>query len=380
MTFVSESATTYDVRRTFVAVESATGHVNGAGFHPCQGIYYEPPGKKPTVALVTTHYNVDFSEHYLAERMAQRGFGFLGWNTRYRNNEAWFLLEQALVDVAAGVQWLREVAKVDTIVLLGNCGGGSLIAAYQSQATEPSITPSPGLSLPAVLESLAGGDLYVSLQAHPGRPEVLTNWLDPSVTDESDPLSRDGSLDMYDHANGPPYAAAFVERYRAAQRDRNDRITDWAEAELARLNAAGTFDRNFNVARTWADLRFLDPAIDPSERAPGRCLAGDPRWANASPYGIASTCTLRTWLSMWSMRRSQCRGAPHLARIALPALVVQSRADTGVFPSDAEQIFEALGSADKRLEWTAGDHYLEHPAEARDAVADLLTGWIRERC
>ena len=41
---------------------------------------------------------------------AARGMGFLGWNTRFRNNESWFLLEHALVDVGAGVRWLREEA------------------------------------------------------------------------------------------------------------------------------------------------------------------------------------------------------------------------------------------------------------------------------
>lgn len=367
------------VERRLVALETATGRVNGAGFHPGQGIWYAPAGRKPPVGFVATHYNVDFSEHYMAERLARRGFGFLGWNTRYRGNDSWFLLEHALVDVAAGVQWLREEAGVDTVVLLGNCGGASLMAGYQSQATEPNLQPSAGLPLPPALDSLPPGDLYVSLQAHPGRPEVLTHWLDPAVTDEADPLSCDPALDMYDIANGPPYDETFVARYRSAQEARNERITDWAEAELERCRAAGAFDRNFAVHRTWADLRFLDTALDPSERPPGRCLGGDPRFLNRSPYGIASTCTLRTWLSLWSLRRSQCRGAPHLARIDVPALVIQSRADVGVFPSDATAIYEALGSKDKELQWMAGDHYLEAPREARDEAAERISAWVAER-
>jgi len=368
-----------EVSRQLVALESASGKVNGAGFHPCQGVWYEPAEKRPTVGVIASHYAVDFSEHYLAERLARRGIGFLGWNTRYRSNEGWFLLEHALLDVGAGVTWMRQEAKVDTVVVLGNCGGGSLMAAYQSQAIAPTIEPSPGMTLPAALDDLEPGDLYVSLQAHPGRPEVLTNWLDPSVVDETDPLSKDGSLDMFDPANGPPYGATFVARYRQAQADRNERITAWAEAELDRLRAAGSFDRNFAVHRTWADLRFLDPELDPSDRRPGRCLGGDPRWANSSPYGIAATCTLRTWLSMWSLRRSQCRGAPHLSRIAVPALVVQSTADVGVFPSDASAVYEALGSADKGLEWITGDHYLEWPSGARDDAADLVSAWVADR-
>jgi hypothetical protein len=76
------------------------------------------------VAFIATHYNVDFSEHYLGDLMAARGFGFLGWNTRYRGNEAWFLLEHALIDIDAGVRCLKEIAGAKTVVLLGNSGGG----------------------------------------------------------------------------------------------------------------------------------------------------------------------------------------------------------------------------------------------------------------
>lgn len=133
---------------TFVALDSPTAGRNGAGFHPCQGIYHVPAGKRPRVAFIASHYNVDFSEHSLAAHLAERGFGFLGWNTRFRGNEAFFLLEHPLIDIGAGVRWLRESAGVDYVVLLGNSGGGSLMAAYQSQAVDPHIRPAPGMSLP----------------------------------------------------------------------------------------------------------------------------------------------------------------------------------------------------------------------------------------
>lgn len=363
-----------------MAVDSPTGRVNGAGFHPCQGVWHTPAGATPRTAVMAAHYSVDFSEHYLAPRLAARGIGFLGWNTRYRNNESWFLLEHALVDLGAGVRWLRHEAGVDTVVLLGNCGGGSLMAAYQSQACAPTLEPDgAGPTVRAALEDLGPGDLYISLQAHPGRPEVLTTWLDPSVSDEADPLARDPGLDMYDADNGPPYGDEFVARYRQAQVERNDRITHWVDAELERLARAGAYDRNFNVHRTWADLRFMDPALDASERPARRCLAGDPAWANASPFGIAASCSLRTWSSMWSLRDSQCRGAPHLPRITVPALVAQSTADVSVFPSDARTIFDALGSTDKELVWLAGDHYLASPDDARDGVTELIADWVTAR-
>ena len=366
-------------QREFVSSLSPTAVRYGAGYNPCQGLYFSPAGARPTTALIATHYNVDFSEHYLGEFMAARGFGFLGWNTRFRGNEGFFLLEHALIDIGVGVRWLKEQAGVDQVVILGNSGGGSLMGAYQSQALGVTMTPTPGLQLPDALHELIPADLYISLCSHLGRPEVLTDWFDPSIVDETDPASVDEALNMYNPDNGPPYSDDFIARYRAAQKARNDRITTWCHAELERLRGVGLIDRAFNMYRTWADLRLLDGAIDPSEREVGRCYAGDPKTANCSPRGIGLTNTLRTWLSMWSLRDSPCRGAPHLNRITLPALVVQSDADTGVFPGDAQAIHDALGSADKHLEMIAGDHYLLTPAAARDGVADLLADWLRSK-
>ena len=104
-------------QREFVARGSATGQVNPVGFHPCQGIYYTPPDQRPKTAFIATHFNVDFSEHYLGPMMAERGFGFLGWNTRFRGNEGFFLLEHALIDIGVGVKWLREQG-IEYVVLL----------------------------------------------------------------------------------------------------------------------------------------------------------------------------------------------------------------------------------------------------------------------
>lgn len=367
------------IEREFVSLVSATGQRNGAGFNTCQGLYHKPKGQTPRVAFIATHYNVDFSEHYLGDLMAARGVGFLGWNTRFRGNEPFFLLEHALIDIGAGVDWLRSRAGVEVVVLLGNSGGGSLMAAYQSQSAGVTMQPTPGMKIPQAVHQLPPADLYVSLCAHGGRPEVLTAWFDPSVADETDPGSVIAELNMYDPANGPPYSEEFVARYRLAQQERNHRITRWCHDELARIREQGMFDRAFNLYRTWADLRLMDGNLDPSNRQVGVCYAGDPKTANYSPRGIGLTNTLRTWLSMWSLADSYCSGEAHLARIRVPSLVIQSDADTGVFPSDAKAIYEGLGAPDKHLEMVAGDHYLQQPGSARDQVADLIVGWLSTR-
>jgi esterase/lipase len=93
-------------------------------------------------------------------------------------------------------------------------------------------------------------------------------------------------------------------------------------------------------------------------------------------YGLGPLNTARTWLSMWSLKESQCQAAPHLARIALPSLVVPGTADNGVFDSDAQSIYDGLAATDKTLIKLHADHYFLEPAGRRDELADTLTGWV----
>ncbi len=82
---------------------------------------------------------------------------------------------------------------------------------------------------------------------------------------------------------------------------------------------------------------------------------------------------------MWSLETSKCQGGAQLAKLDVPALVVQGLADTGVFPSDAMKIFDAIGTPEKSLQMITGQHYFEDSRPVRDAMADLLAGWVRAR-
>ncbi|MCV7161790.1 alpha/beta hydrolase [Mycolicibacterium brisbanense] len=372
------SAAAAGVVREFVGLESPTARRAGAGGHPCQGIYYRGVGRKPKVAMIATHYQIDFSEHYLADYMATRGIGFLGWNTRFRGFESSFVLDHALVDIGVGVRWLRETQGIETVVLLGNSGGGSLMAAYQAQAVDRHLTPLEGMRPAAGVGDLPPADGYIASAAHPGRPDVLTAWMDASVVDENDAVASDPALDLFDERNGPPFAPEFVARYRTAQIARNDAITDWAEQELKHVQAAGYSDRPFTVLRTWADPRMVDPTIEPTGRQANLCYAGVPVKANRSARGIAAATTLRNWLGMWSLRHAQTRAEPHLARIHCPALVINADQDTGVYPSDAQRIYGALASTDKSQCSINTDHYFTTPG-ARSEQADTIARWIGKR-
>jgi pimeloyl-ACP methyl ester carboxylesterase len=243
---------------------------------------------------------------------------------------------------------------------------------------DPHVTPLEGMRPAAGLNDLPPADGYVATAAHLGRPDVLTAWMDAAVIDENDVFASDPTLDLFDERNGPPYSAEFVQRYRAAQISRNNAITDWAEAELKRVHAAGFADRPFTVLRTWADPRMVDPLLEPTKRPANMCYAGVPAKANRSAHGIAAACTLRNWLGMWSLRHAQTRAEPHLARIDCPALVMNAEQDTGVYPSDAQRIYEALASTDKSHCEIDTDHYFTTPG-ARSEQADTIAKWITKR-
>jgi fermentation-respiration switch protein FrsA (DUF1100 family) len=63
----------------------------------------------------------------------------------------------------------------------------------------------------------------------------------------------------------------------------------------------------------------------------------------------------------------------------VPALVIQSTADRGVFPSHAHTLFDALGATDKKLEFIPGEHYFEGDGSDRERLADLIADWTAER-
>ena len=151
------------------------------------------------------------------------------------------------------------------------------------------------------------------LAAHVSRHGTLTEWLDASILDESDPSKRDPELDLYnpDNPNQPPYTEEFLERYRAAQIARNRRITKWVKEKLAELRERTPRrpddEFGFVVHGTMADPRWLDPAVDPNERAPRMTYLGDPQVVNNSPVGLARFCTPAQLAVAVELRRRQRR-------------------------------------------------------------------------
>ena len=221
--------------------------------------------------------------HYLPlpGALAAAGVHVLTAVSRYPNNDSALIMEKVAVDLGKWVAHAREKLGYERVVLAGWSGGGSLALFYQAEAENPRVTATPAGDAPDLTAAaLPAADGVMLLAAHVSRAHTLTEWLDPSIIDENDPVNRDAAWNLYaPECPQPPYDAAFLTEYRSRQLARNRRITAWAQTTLADLRAreGEHAERAFIVHGTMADPRWLDPHVDPNDRTPGRCYLGDPR-------------------------------------------------------------------------------------------------------
>ena len=316
--------------------------------------------------------------------LAREGHHVIYCNSRYRGGDSALIMEKVVLDLAAAIRDAKERLGYSKVVLGGWSGGGSLSLYYQEQAEHPTVTATPAGDGPDLTRAgLIPADGLLLLAAHPSRHGVLTESLDPSIRDETNPDDRDPELDLYDPAAGhePPYDRGWLERYRAAQVARNRRITAWVKAELARLQDAGRVheERGFVVHGTMADPAALDVTIDPNERPAGVSYLGDPQIVNNGPVGLARFCTLRSWLSQWSHDDARADGLRAAAAITIPVLVISNGADSICLPSQAISMYDAVTHEDKQLHCVEGaNHYYIGPDQHEKVkeASQVCTTWL----
>jgi pimeloyl-ACP methyl ester carboxylesterase len=384
-----------------------------------QGVFYYPRGGLPKAAVYLMHPRGEFSRHYAIPGLVEAGYACFGHNSRYLNNDTECIHERLNLDIAAGMRWLLKRG-IKQVVLLGNSGGGSLFAYYQSQAELPAAKReemTPGGSRIDMSGEMPQGAAFIAVAAHPGEGIFLLESIDPSVTDENDPLSCDPELDMfnpdngYDVANGTAkYDAQWFARYREAQRQRVLRLDAIARAQIAReregLETARVKDlggyalvqarrrgvphRLMVIYRTIANPAYLDLSIDANDRELGTIFGlvnRRPEFGNYFTSNISRVMAPRAWLSTWSGTSSKADFAENAAGITIPTLFVPAKGDSDILPSAEKKMWAAITAADRtRVDLPGADHYLqplpgadpslEHP---RVRLNKVMVDWLASR-
>ena len=367
------------VRREHAAFKDTYG--GEVGYIQTAAMHIRPPTPSDTV-LVSMHPIGGTGGLPIMRQFADAGVHVLACDSRYRGADYALIMEKVALDLGAGIRHAREKLGYKNVVLLGWSGGGALSAFYQAEAERPTVTATPAGEGPNLAEAdLIPADGIIQMAAHVSRHGTMTEWLDASILDEQDPERRDPSLDLYGGMVNPPYDAAFLARYRAAQIARNRRITAWVKEKLANLRRTGREHEEFAFVThgTMADPRWLDPAVDPSDRRPGWCYLGDPRIVNMSPVGLARFSTLQSWLSQWSYDDANADGPRCLSRISAPVLVVSNSADDACTPSHGQRIFDAVRHDDKRFHLVKGaTHYYQGQPEQGAEAVGVVKQWLED--
>lgn len=348
--------------------------------------------------LLVSHYSVPY--------LLTAGYACFVLGPRTIGNDLRLEHEIAILDVAAGMSHLRSMG-FEKILMLGNSGGAGLFAFYNQQCLlegSSRLTKTPGgrpCKLPEA--DMPPADGFIFLAPHPGQGRLLLNCIDPSVTDETDPMSTDASLDPLSAQNGyrphpglSRYDTEFAKRYRAAQHARVAKIDKQAKEQIVERMGArarnkttpntndalrGSLNSIFVVWRTDADLRCFDLSMDPSDRRWGTVWGADPIASNLGAVGFGRVCTPESWLSTWSGISSNASFERCGASIEQPVLMLYYTGDNTVFPSDADAIFAMIKSSNKMRLNVRGNHH-GHALKAGEPLGqDIAIGhaveWLR---
>ena len=371
-----------------------------------RGVLVTVPGATTVVSLM--HPRQDLTHHPLVPLLLHAGAAVWTQHARSVNNDLTLVHEQALLDAAAGLAFLRQRGFA-SVVTLGHSGGGPLYAFYLEQAgLAPAgrIATTPGGRPARLAEAdmpLADGAIF--LAPHPGPGRLLLACIDPSVADEQDPMSVVPDLDPFSPANGfaePPassaYTQEFLARYRAAQRDRVARIDAVARDHLGRTrkardafnNHGHALDRRRSLApkiitvfRTDADPRTVDLSLDPSERPYGSLFGKRPDLINYGLTGFGRLTTSEAWLSTWSGLSSNADFVRCAPGVTVPTLFIELTGDQAAFPADSRQMIDALGAEDLTTATVRGLHFGGPVAggepPGNDLAAAEIIDWLSKR-
>jgi hypothetical protein len=372
----------YEEKSAFVETYGFSGNQGAVNL---EGVLIRPKGLPSDTLMIFMHPTSTLQLLPVPRAAAHHGAHVLCAASRYAKNDAALIMEKVLLDLGAYVRHAKDVLGYGKIVIVGWSGGGSLALLYQSQAENPTITSTPaGDPVDIKSAKLIPADALIFQAAHISRAQLLVDSIDPSIRQENDPDDRIRELDIYDPANPnqPPFSADFIAQYRKAQRARIERIRAWVWDTLETLKRrnTGELERGFVTHRTFADPRFIDPAIDPNDRKPRWSYLGNPATVNTGPVALGRFSTLRSWLSQWSIQDSRADGVACAAHIRAPFLAIENSADDAVPQPHTGRIHQAAASTDKTFHVIKGGthYYAGQPEQLAEAIT-LQRRWHAAR-
>ena len=392
-----------------------------------EGLLYEPvnAGANARIALVLSHPDGNTFNSIPAIEMAKRGYRVLTVN-HHGDTDDLVVLAQP---ISRAITYLRTLAGVQRVVIMGHSGGGHLVAWYQNVAEHGpaacqgshELYPCDGKGL----TGLARPDGIIMLDATLGAFHEMSA-VDPAVDGDK----RIPALDMFSAANGydatagrATYSPEFAKRFYAAQAARNTSIVDSAVARFNALRQGyGQFTddeplliRGMGEDAAGARLYQPDPSFAAHTKKPHTLLKTDGTQpvvivnSVRPPMGqqyakeldtldvMSQNTTLRRFLAHSAIRTnadfaitaddivgvdwgSAVTATPANAEgITVPALIVSNTCHYLIVPD--EIVFNHLAAKDKTLAYVEGSTHMFAPCkpEYGDTVKhafDYVGNWL----
>ena len=148
----------------------------------------KPKAKPSDTVLVFMHPIGGGAYLPMINGLARGGHHVIYCNSRFRGTDSALLMEKVVEDLGECIKDAKNRLGYYKVVLAGWSGGGSLSVFYQQQAQHPTVTSSPSGDGPDLTKlGLIPADGIMLLAAHVSRHGTMTEWLDASILDESDP-------------------------------------------------------------------------------------------------------------------------------------------------------------------------------------------------
>ena len=217
-----------------------------------KGALYKPDsGPAPRIGIIVMHREANYMNNIACTEFSKRGFMVLCMNSRFENNESVVAWELIPLDVAQGVNYLKNTQHLNRIILYGNSGGGVTMSFYQAVAGNgPSVCQGSRKLVECSSSgsnSLAGStpaDGIILSDGHPGNPILRQRSINPSLirSQDLDRVRLNPKLNPFDPNNGysttasSTYSDKFKQQYFVEQAEQMNRLIDLASDRLQQIN------------------------------------------------------------------------------------------------------------------------------------------------